>query len=94
MIQFYMQANRLKQQFKYLFWDTDISSLSTQAIIERVLAYGTWQDIKKLLKILPRPELKRYYLKIRNKKRTNLSPRTIAFWDNMLEIKNSKYYIN
>ena len=45
----------------HLFWDTDINSIDTtlnkQAIIERVLERGSWENIKELIQFYGKEEI-------------------------------------
>ncbi len=81
------------KHFKHLFWDTYAHKVSLPAIVERVLIYGTMDDVRYIYRKIPRKDFKEIYLILRNKKRPNLAKRTIAFWDNQLGIKDSPYYV-
>ena len=83
----------LAKHFKHLFWDTYAEKVSLPAIVERVLIYGTMDDVRYIYRKIPPEDFKEIYLILRNKKRPNLAKRTIAFWDNQLGIKDSPYYV-
>ena len=87
------RLNQFVDKRRYLFWDVVLKDLSVEAIVERTLQYGDLSDIRELLRIIPEKTFKSAYLKVRNKTRRNLADRTVALWDNFLEIKDSKFYI-
>lgn len=73
------------QDKKYLFWYvSDTTSLSDESIIEAIIKYGTWQDIKNLIKI-QESTIKKQYLSIIQKPRCNLNQREIHFMNKVLE---------
>ena len=65
-----------------IFWDIPkekVSQLSDDAILERILNYGDMDQLRGVLK--NKEDFKKIYSKIRNKKRTNLSPLVINYID-------------
>lgn len=73
------------QDKKYLFWYvSDTTSLSDESIIEAIIKYGTWQDIKNLIKI-QESTIKKQYLSIIRKPRCNLNQREMCFMNKLLE---------
>jgi DNA-damage-inducible protein J len=37
---------------KYLFWDVRLEKLNEEAVVERILNYGDWEDVQLMLKII------------------------------------------
>ncbi|MDD2565488.1 MAG: hypothetical protein PHZ26_02740 [Candidatus Gracilibacteria bacterium] len=73
---------------KSIFWYIkDINSLSDEAILEGIIKYGDWIDLKEIFKIFGKEEFKKIYDNLLNKKRTNLEKIEINFID--LFIKNA-----
>lgn len=65
-----------------IFWDIPVekvSQLSDDAMLERILNYGDMNQLREVLK--NKEDFKKIYSKIRNKKRTNLSPLVINYID-------------
>lgn len=65
-----------------IFWDIPkekVSQLSDDAMLERILNYGDMDQLREVLK--NKEDFKKIYSKIRNKKRTNLSPLVINYID-------------
>ncbi|HRX43771.1 MAG TPA: hypothetical protein P5059_00765 [Candidatus Dojkabacteria bacterium] len=65
-----------------IFWDTPkerINQLSDEAKLERILNYGDMNQLRKVLKA--KKDFQKEYYKLRNKKRTNLSPLVINYID-------------
>lgn len=82
-----MSKNELVKQNIELFWDVwDIQKLDDIAIEERFLKYWNWKNILDLQKVLWKKTFKDLYIKIRNKKRTNLSDKTINFFNLYLNV--------
>ena len=72
---------------KELFWDvSDILSLDNEAIEERFLKYWNWGNIKDMINIFWLENFKKIYIKLRDKKRTNLSKKTINFFNLYLNV--------
>jgi hypothetical protein len=71
----------LVKKNKELFWDVwDISKMDNMVIEERFIKYGNWENIKSINKILWE-EAKINYIKIRDKKKSDLSKKTINFFN-------------
>jgi hypothetical protein len=67
-----------------LFWDIEeskLSFLSQEAVVERILAYGDLSDFRGLIDLLGRGNLKTIYKKICSKRRVNLRPETINYFN-------------
>jgi hypothetical protein len=60
--------------------------LDSIAIEERFLKYWNWKNILDLQKILWKKKFKNIYLELINKKRTNLSEKTINFFNLYLNV--------
>jgi len=78
------------QKNSKIFWDipkTKISQLSDEAILERILNYGDMNQLRVVLK--DKEGFNKIYSKIRDKKRTNLSPLVINYVDLYLK-KNAQ----
>jgi hypothetical protein len=77
----------LKKQAKTnrkIFWDIDnIDNLSREAIVERILLYGSIKQFKKITK--NKEHFKRIYKNIRQRKRNSLTPLIINYVDLYLE---------
>jgi len=82
-----MSKEKLLQENKELFWDiSDIWKLEDLAIEERFLKYWNWQNILDLQEIFWKKTFKELYLKILDKKRNNLSKKTINFFNLYLDV--------
>lgn len=82
-----MSKDKLLKENKELFWDVvDINKLDDIAISERFLKYWNWKNIIDLQKIYWKRDFKKFYLEIRDKKRTNLSEKTINFFNLYLNV--------
>lgn len=101
MIQYYMQdlpiLNKtfhdylltLAKDNKPIFWDIkNYKELSTEALLERLINYGTFEDWKKIYRFSDKQILRQVYEKITTKRRVNLRPQFKAFWDSLLDIEN------
>lgn len=70
---------------KYIFWwVSDLEKLSDEAIVEWIIKYWTWEDLKYIIKN-KNLDFKQKYKSIISKKRCNLSPKEINFIDKLLE---------
>ena len=82
-----MTIDKLIKQNIELFWDvSNVEKLDNIAIEERFLKYGNWENIIDLQKIFWEKIFKDLYIKIRDKKRTNLSDKTINFFNLYLNV--------
>ncbi len=69
-----------------IFWDMDknsINKLSEEALLEKLLIYGDFNQLKNITK--DRKQFSKVYYRIRDKKRCNLQPRTVNFIDLFLK---------
>ena len=65
----------------YLVWHTDDAEhLSEEAIVESVLNYGDFNDVKKLLSILGVKRTARIFRKQLKQKRVNYEPKIIHYF--------------
>lgn len=72
--------NFIKQR-PYLIWHTkNWSGLSEAAIVEAVLNYGDWADVKKLIAILGRKKTARIFRERSRGKRSNYSPKVANYF--------------
>ncbi len=70
-----MKVNDIIKNKPYLAWDVkDLSILSEESVLERVLNYGNWDDVQGYIKIKGILDTKRIFNKLLNKKRVNLFP--------------------
>lgn len=82
-----MNKNKLLKENKELFWDIwDINKLDDLAIEERFIKYWNWKNILDLQKVFWEKTFKDLYIEIRDKKRTNLSEKTINFFNLYLDV--------
>jgi len=78
--------NRLHEKLvlkkPYLFWDIgDKTSLSQRAVVERVLAFGDFDDFLVLADVLGLLKVAQIYRQATASGRCNLNSRTRHFWD-------------
>jgi hypothetical protein len=67
----------------YLAWYIkDKSSLSDQSVLEHILNYGDWADVQEVEKEMGISKMKSLFEEMINKKRINLKPRTINYFEN------------
>ena len=72
---------------KELFWDIwNLSSLNDLSIEERFLKYWNWNNIKDLISLYWIEKFRENYFYIRDKKRSNLSKKTINFFNLYLNV--------
>ena len=70
-----MKVNDIIKNKPYLAWDVkDLSILSEESVLERVLNYGNWDDVQGYIKIKGILDTKRIFNELLNKKRVNLFP--------------------
>jgi len=66
----------------YLAWDVkDKGGLSEKSILEHILNYGDWDDYLAAEKTLGLKKTKALYEELKNKKRVNLRPQIINYFD-------------
>ena len=65
----------------YLAWFVkDKKGLSKQSMLEQILNYGNWQDYLEAERDLGVKEAKTIFENLKNRKRTNLRPKTINYF--------------
>ena len=72
-----MTRSEFIEKNKHLFWyikPEKLQEISNDVLVEFVFNYGTWEDIKELIKIIGYPELKRVYENITDRKIGNYFP--------------------
>ena len=80
------RINKLLIDNKDIFWDVkSLGNLDNNAIEERFLRYWNWQNIIDLVNIFWKSKFKEIYLLLRDKKRPNLSDKTINFFNLYLD---------
>lgn len=83
-----MKTENLKDYIKdkkYIFWYvSDLSKLSDNAIIEWIIKYWSWEDLKKVIK-MKGINFKEIYTQIISKTRCNLNKKEINFINKILE---------
>lgn len=65
-----------------IFWDVDktrLNKLSKEALLERLLNFGNWDQLKAITR--DKKNFKINYYKIRNKQRCNLRPQVVNYID-------------
>jgi len=73
------------QDKKYIFWYVkDVSELSDEAIIEWVIKYWTWEDLKKIITI-EKQNFKKIFKQIISKPRCNLNKKEINFISKLIQ---------
>lgn len=67
----------------YLAWYIgNKKTLSDESVLEHILAYGDWDDVMGAENILGISKMKELFDRISSKKRVNLKPRTINYFQN------------
>jgi len=80
----------------YLFWyvkKENLGDLSEDVVVEQVLQYGDLNDVRQLFEIIGLSRTSTIFRKITNKKRVNLHPKTVNFF-NLYFQKHVPGYIN
>lgn len=73
---------RLFEEKPYLAWYVrDKSSLSEESMLEHILNYGNWDDYLAAESALGLKKIRSLYQNLKNKKRVNLRPQTINYFD-------------
>ena len=65
----------------HLFWYINkeaIPNISNEVLVEFIFNYGTWQDVKDLIKIIGFQELKRVYEDVTDRKVGNYLPEMLS----------------
>ncbi|MFY7743711.1 hypothetical protein [Flavobacterium filum] len=66
----------------HLFWyikKEAIPNISNEVLVEFIFNYGTWEDVKELIKIIGFQELKRVYEGITDRKVGNYHPEILNY---------------
>jgi len=80
------QAREMVKRKPYLVWySKNHDDLSVQSIVEAVLNYGDWDDVLEIKEILGVKGMQAVFKEIKSKRRVNLRPQTINFFDNYFE---------
>lgn len=67
----------------YLAWDVgDFDKMSPQSVMEHILGYGDWEDFINFEKIFGIKEAQVIFEDLKGKKRANLKPQTINYFNN------------
>jgi hypothetical protein len=69
---------------KDLFWyikKEAIPNISNEVLVEFIFNYGTWEDVKELIKIIGFQELKRVYETITDRQVGNYHPEILNFME-------------
>ena len=70
----------------YLVWYVkDKKHLSSESIFEHILSYGDWDDYTSTEKVLGIAEASALFEKLKNKKRVNLRPQTVSYFERYFE---------
>jgi hypothetical protein len=72
-----MTREKFIEKHTPLFWyikPNKIKDISNDVLVEFIFNYGTWEDVKNLIKIIGYPELTRVYENITDRKIGNYIP--------------------
>lgn len=89
-----MTRTNLIKKYRSLFWYLDKSKLdnmSDEVLVEFILNYGSWKAFCDLIKTLGLPKVAGIFKTQKAKKRTNLLPEIIYFF-NLFFKKNAPEY--
>jgi hypothetical protein len=76
------QARQLIKDNPGLIWYTkNYDDLDAAAITEAILSFGDWKEVQALRRIFGWQELKNIFLDLTNKRRVNLRPETVHFFN-------------
>jgi hypothetical protein len=82
---------KIPSRMRWLFWSYDIGSLDIKKdkdyIISQVFNYGTWDDVRWLLRIYPKKEIKEV---IKNPSRGVWFEKVLNFWTTIFNIRLKK----
>lgn len=71
-----MTAQEFIKQKPYLVWSVkDLDALSDESIVENILNYGNFDDVKKIIEILTIEKVAKIFRKQLENKRNNYNPR-------------------
>ncbi|HAZ29814.1 TPA: hypothetical protein DCY43_03695 [candidate division WWE3 bacterium] len=80
------EARQLIKDKPYLMWSTkSYDELSPQSILESVINYGDWPDFERLIAIFGLKQSSELFKDIKNKRRTNLRPKTVNYFTKYFE---------
>lgn len=70
-----MRINNFAKKRSGLFWDIkDFDALNEEAIVERILNYGDWEDVKKIISILGMKKTSEIFRKQIKRQRNSYRP--------------------
>lgn len=78
----FMTRAEFIEKNKHLFWyikPDKIKDISNDVLVEFIFNYGTWDDVKELIRIIGYPELKRVYENITGRNVGNYFPPVYNF---------------
>lgn len=76
-----MTIQRFIKKRPYLVWSVkDLDNLSEESIVEHVLNYGDFNDIKRMIKILKIKKIAKIFNKQLKQKRHNYSPKIAHYF--------------
>jgi hypothetical protein len=71
----------------YLAWEVkDPAKLSDESVLEHVLNYGDWRDVKKYIEIKGFDNTKQIFKKTLNKTRVNYSPQIKHYFERYFQV--------
>ncbi|OGM24632.1 hypothetical protein A2962_01620 [Candidatus Woesebacteria bacterium RIFCSPLOWO2_01_FULL_39_61] len=77
---------KILQNKPYLAWYVkNRSTLSDVSTLEHILSYGNWDDILEAEKTVGISKMKSLFQEIASKKRVNLKPQTLNFFQNYFD---------
>jgi hypothetical protein len=81
-----MKLQKIIEKKPYLAWYVkDTSSLDNESSFEQILNYGDWEDFLEARQMVGDKELKLIFDKLKSKKRVNLRPQTVNFFENYFQ---------
>ncbi|NQU82480.1 MAG: hypothetical protein HQ539_00835 [Parcubacteria group bacterium] len=76
-----MTIQKFIKKRPYLFWSVkDLDNLSEESIVENVLNYGDFDDIRKMIKILKIQKTAKIFNKQIKQKRNNYDPKIVNYF--------------
>ncbi len=83
-----MKVQNILKKKPYLAWDTDnIENLSEEAVLERILNYGDWEDVQQFIKIKGKKKTAQIFKSTLSKKRTNYDPAIAHYFSRYFKVK-------
>jgi hypothetical protein len=84
-------ATKLPVELTHLFWEYDAEALTWERdrdlVIGKILAVGTWNDIRWLRSTIPAASLRRWILRARGR---GLSPQQMRYWQLVLDLPDDE----